>query len=370
MKFQVNCENAIANRGNLYRLKQFLERAKRGEKLNIGFIGGSITMGCAATTPQKAYAWLIYEWFQKKFPQSEFSYINAGIGATTSQFATARAESDLLSYKPDLIFVEFSVNDESNELFLETFEGLIRILYTFDQKTGILVLNSVRYQDGGNAEIQHGEIARYYDLPQISMQSSIYPEVVRGRFRSSDITVDDLHPNDVGHEMVAEIVNYFLEKVLQNLDVIKDEPVLMKKPLTDNHYEHACRYQNCNATPQITGAWMKDTSEQKSITEVFKNGWYASEKGASITFETEGTEIAIQYRMSVKQPAPIAEAVVDGKYKVELNANFEETWGDCLYIDTVLRHADYAKHTVTITLTDHCEDAVVPFYLASVISSY
>ena len=29
MKFQVNCENAIANRGNLYRLKQFLERAKR-----------------------------------------------------------------------------------------------------------------------------------------------------------------------------------------------------------------------------------------------------------------------------------------------------------------------------------------------------
>ena len=74
--------------------------------------------------------------------------------------------------------------------------------------------------------------------------------------------------------------------------------------------------------------------------------------------------------MLASRPAPIAEAVVDGKYKVELNANFEETWGDCLYIDTVLRHADYAKHTVTITLTDHCEDAVVPFYLASVISSY
>lgn len=72
MKFQVNCENAIANRGNLYRLKQFLERAKRGEKLNIGFIGGSITMGCAATTPQKAYAWLIYEWFQKNFRSQNF----------------------------------------------------------------------------------------------------------------------------------------------------------------------------------------------------------------------------------------------------------------------------------------------------------
>ena len=370
MKYQVNLENAIANQGNLYRLKQLMERAQKGDKLKIGFIGGSITMGCMATQPEKAYTWLIYEWWKKTFPNSEFSYINAGIGATTSQFAAARVDSDLLTYKPDLIFVEFSVNDESNEFFLETFESLIRKLYTFDEKPVIIVLNNVRYQDGGNAQVQHGKIARYYELPQISMQSSIYPEIVSGRFTSYDITVDDLHPNDVGHEMVAEIVIYFLEKVLQNIDTIDDKPFRMKKPLTDSHYEHACRYQNHNAMPQITGDWTKDVSKQETITDVFKNGWYAREKGASITFETEGTELAIQYRKSIKQPAPIAEAVVDGKYKTRLDANFEQTWGDCLHIDTILRHASHTKYTVTITLTEHCEDAIVPFYLASVISSY
>lgn len=370
MKYQVNFENAIANRGNLYRLRQMMERAMKGEKLSIGFIGGSITMGCMATQPEKAYSWLIFEWWKKTFSDSEFSYINAGIGATTSQFAVARADSDLLSYKPDLIFVEFSVNDESNDFFLETFESLIRKLYTFDKKPVIIIINSVRYQDGGNAQVQHGKIARYYELPQISMQSSIYPEMVAGKFEAADITVDDLHPNDVGHEMVAEIVIHFLSKVLENIYQIEDKPFVMKKPITDNHYEHAYRYQNYNSVPQIIGDWKKDTSKQENITEVFKNGWYATENGASITFETQGSELAIQYRKSVKHPAPVAEAVIDGKYKVRLDANFEQTWGDCLYIDTVLRHADDTKHTVTITLTEHCEDAVVPFYLASVISSY
>lgn len=163
---------------------------------------------------------------------------------------------------------------------------------------------------------------------------------------------------------------HFLSKVLENIYQIEDKPFVMKKPITDNHYEHAYRYQNYNSVPQIIGDWKKDTSKQENITEVFKNGWYATENGASITFETQGSELAIQYRKSVKHPAPVAEAVIDGKYKVRLDANFEQTWGDCLYIDTVLRHADDTKHTVTITLTEHCEDAVVPFYLASVISSY
>ena len=45
----IDKEAGILNRGNLGRLKNFLSRAAQGERLTVGFIGGSITQGFAAT---------------------------------------------------------------------------------------------------------------------------------------------------------------------------------------------------------------------------------------------------------------------------------------------------------------------------------
>ncbi len=38
-------ERGISNTGNWYRMKRLFERAKAGEELTIGFLGGSITQG-------------------------------------------------------------------------------------------------------------------------------------------------------------------------------------------------------------------------------------------------------------------------------------------------------------------------------------
>lgn len=129
MKYQINYENAMSNHGNWDRICRVIERASEGESLVIGFLGGSITMGSLSSTPQTCYAYHVYEWWCRTFPNAKFSYINAGIGATDSQFGCARAESDLLRYEPDFVVVDFSVNDESTEHFLETYEGVIRKLY-------------------------------------------------------------------------------------------------------------------------------------------------------------------------------------------------------------------------------------------------
>lgn len=113
MEYQIKYENGIANHGNLYRLKKVMDRAKAGEALNIAFLGGSITQGSLSSKPELCYAYHVYEWWKKTFPQADFTYINAGIGGTTSQFGVARAEDDLLSKEPDFVIIEFSVNDES-----------------------------------------------------------------------------------------------------------------------------------------------------------------------------------------------------------------------------------------------------------------
>ncbi len=150
----------------------------------------------------------------------------------------------------------------------------------------------------------------------------------------------------------------------------EEQPAGMPKPLTANAYEHARRCQNHNSMPVCKG-FTADNVFKKYVNDMFRCGYTASEKGASIAFEVEGTEIAVQYRKSVKLPAPVAVAVVDGdeEHAVTLDANFDETWGDCLYISTLAHHISAGRHTVEVRVTETHENDAVPFYLVSVIVS-
>lgn len=46
---QSDYESAVTNRGNLARIKELFGRARRGERLTLGFLGGSITQGFCAS---------------------------------------------------------------------------------------------------------------------------------------------------------------------------------------------------------------------------------------------------------------------------------------------------------------------------------
>lgn len=366
----------IVNVGNQERIMEVMARAERGEKLCIGFIGGSITQGSLSSTPQSCYAYLVYQWWCETFPQAEFIYVNAGIGGTTSQFGAARVEDDLLNRKPDFVIVEFSVNDEDDAHFMETYEGLVRRIYGAEQRPAVLLVHNVRYDDGKSAESVHECIARHYDIPAVSMRSTIYAEVAAGRIQKRDITPDDLHPNDEGHRLVALMITYLLEQIQEkskegNVKTMKkDAGAEMPAPLTDNAYENSVRYRNDNCMPLLQG-FEADKSVKNGITDCFKRGWTAAKYGDSITFCVEGGCIALQYRKSVKQPAPIAEVIVDGDTEtaLRLDANFDEDWGDKLELITVLEHGEMRKHEVRIRITEAHEDAAVPFYLVSVIAS-
>ena len=92
------------------------------------------------------------------------------------------------------------------------------------QNRQFFLVHNVFYNNGANAQLMHGRIARYYNLPAVSMQSTIYPEVVAGRIENREITPDDLHPNDAGHALVASVITYFLDKVKTEDATEQSEP--------------------------------------------------------------------------------------------------------------------------------------------------
>ena len=370
MRYQIDYEKGIVNRGNLFRMKELMKKAANGEKLVLGFLGGSITQGCLSSTPETCYAYHVFEWWKKQFPEAEFEYVNAGIGGTTSQFGVARAQSDLLSYKPDFVIVEFSVNDDSTEHFMETYEGLVRKIYDSETKPAMLLVHNVCYDTGANAQLMHARVGRYYDLPSVSMQSTIYEEVKAGRLPNREITQDDLHPNDAGHSLVASVITYFLSKVFDVMDEAELPAPELRAPFTYNDYEDSVRYDNRNSRPELNG-FAADTSRQEGITDCFKNGWSASKVGDSIRFELRGGSIAVQYRKTINKPAPVAEVVIDGdtEHAYRLDANFDETWGDKLELETVAEHLENKLHTVDIRIVEATEKDQNGFDLISVIVS-
>ncbi len=365
VKCMIEFEKGMVNRGHWGKIQAVMARAEAGEEITLGFLGGSITQGSLASTPEKCYAFRVYRWWEQTFPKARFRFINAGIGGTSSQFGVARVEEDLLCCEPDFVLTEFSVNDENTPHFQQTYEGLVRRILS--RNKALLLMNNVCYDTGISAEEVHLEVARHYGVPSVSMKSTIYAALCRGEMKNRDITPDDLHPNDAGHELVARVICHALEKIRL---APREEPDSAKlpEPITPNLYETSVRYRNHNSQPVCRG-FVADETPQEHITQCFRRGFTAWNTGDSITFRVRGRCIGVQYRKSVVKPTPIAQITVDDGPAMTLDGNFQETWGDCLWLDTVAEGLTPGEHTVCVTVTQTHENDAVPFYLVSVIGA-
>lgn len=364
--------DSVVSLGNTARIAGVMKRALNNEQINIGFLGGSITMGSGASSPKKCYAWQVYRWWVEKFSNKNVYYINAGIGATTSEFGVARAESDLLRYRPDFVIAEFSVNDENNEHYMETYEGMIRKVLLSPTFPAAMIVNNLYYDNGKNAQKIHNEVGEAYGLPMISVRDYVYPHIKNGMLNANDLTSDMLHPNDKGHKLVADIIIEALERIYDIVTSGKADrcSAIPRQTLTANRYFKSERWQNYNCKPYCNG-FVDDKAPQANIRDVFKNGWMAKKTGDSIKFEFECATMSIQFRKTIKKPSGIAMAVLDDNEKnaVRLDGNFDETWGDFICLKNIYCGNDNGKHTLEIKLIEADENWEMPFYLVSVITS-
>ena len=127
---------------------------------------------------------------------------------------------------------------------------------------------------------------------------------------------------------------------------------------------NSVRYYNLNCKPDLAG-FETDTSEQTSITDVFKNGWKAKEEGSSIVFQVKGTHFTLCYRKTNTMTAPQGIAIIDGDedQAIPLDGNFTNGWGNWLYLHD-LPVQEEGTHTIEIRLTTTGSS---DFYLASLI---
>ena len=360
---------SIMNIGSMGYLPQVFKKIENEKKLNIVYLCGSITMGCNATRTELRYVDRSAKWWQTNFPDAEISYFNAGIGATTSQFGVARVQEHVLDKQPDLVFVEFSVNDSSSPLFMETYESLVRRLLKAESVKAVVLINNLFYNTGTNAQGIHNAIGLHYDLPIVSVRNYIFPEIQLGNVCLADHTADMLHPTDLGHKMIADLICNLLDTEYSYYKKLgAEKKPSLPEPFTASRYEDAQRFQNYSCSPVMEG-FEPDTHAAEQWSDPFKGGWIAHKQGSCIKFNVSGSIIMLQYRKTINKPAPVAYAVIDGdrQNKVLLDANFDEDWGDLCCLDEIYSGAK-GEHTVEIVIdTEGKENS--DFMLISVITA-
>lgn len=324
-------EKSIAYTGEHYLIHKAFEKLEKENKLTIGVIGGSITAGAAASDFSKT-SWgpLLVNWFRNQYPNADISFHNAGIGATNSIFGVHRIDHDLLFHKPDLVVVEFSVNDMNTPGTKMSYESMIRKILKSDNKPAVLALGLMT-DTGENWQEYHIDVCKNYEIPYISYRDAIYPEIENGNITWETLYPDEVHPNDKGHRIIANLLISFL-------DTIRKKNNTLPAPVTANRYESAYVYQ---FSAGINNDWQ--------LTDI---GLCTSRKGKKLQFTIEASMISIMYeRTPEKDKAPTVYLTVDNK-KQKLQTYFENGWGKYMQSLPIIDNDRSEKHDLTFEYDD------------------
>lgn len=309
--------------GDYSRFERVWSALDAGRPVRIAVVGGSITEGAGASLPSRSWGEkMVAEW-RVACPSCRIDFVNAGIGATGSDVGAFRLRQDVISKEPDVVIVEFSVNDANNRAAAESYEGVMRQLLNDPRQIAVAALGMMN-ETGDNAQGWHGKVAAHYGVPYISYRDTVHPFIKCGKIKWSDVSPDAIHPNDTGHALAAALVNKVL---FRNHDEYKKGgrcqhtvPPL-PKPMFGTSYDRGSFVR------------MGDVRilENKGFFELQDRCWgvglACTNAHGRIAFEVEGSTVALLYRFG-KEPFEWGKISVrmDGRVVIDGLDCFRDQW--------------------------------------------
>ena len=312
--------------GNHGRIAAAIRKSLAGEPVTLGVIGGSITEGTASSAAENSYAGQFKTWWETLFPGGEVTLVNAGKGATGSLIGAHRVEEDLLAHQPDVVVVEYAVNDGNGERDQMAYESLLRRILKAENQPGVLLLFTMK-EDGTSVQRNQSKIGQHYDVPMVSYRNAVYPAVEDGRIPWTEISPDGIHPNDKGHAMIGVLLANYLVSVYEKLDSLSADGYVLPEPLVGDAYENGILYTNKNLEELQAGSFMRQVNSFYQ----FPYGWKAVRSSMGAVF-----------RRPIYSGTPEELAAL-------LHRSGLPLYGAALREDTVdARQADYTRCTLAI----------------------
>ena len=250
---------AEAKRGSF---AEFDARARAGARLSVVFFGASLTWSANASDPvETSYRAVMRDRFEAHYPAAHFRFRDSAIGGTGSQLGAFRLDRDVLAHKPDLVFLDFTANDDINSADPETLASYESILRRM-ANAGILVVQ-VAFPFKWDIETSrlpkmkrltaHRALADTYGNGWGDAVTRICREVDAGRLTREALWVTDgVHPHDPGYrEFAAAAWDGYLAAVKAGL-----APRVPAQPVYAETYLTLRRF-NLAGLPNLPRSWSK-----------------------------------------------------------------------------------------------------------------
>ncbi len=368
-------------------LPHFFAKLQRGGIVKVAYLGGSITAQAGWRVQSLAY-------FQKLYPQAKLEEIFAAIGGTGSGMGVFRMDHDVIAQKPDLLFVEFAVNDSGTPPpeIIQNMEGIVRKTYKTLPDCDICFVYTItglqlkEIQNGKMSQTASAmeQVADGYQIPSIHLgievarldkegkllfnASSAKVEEVEGKGLDTSTNMrvgadgkipfsrDGVHPYlDTGHRLYTEAIARSIpaiQAIPANL-----EPHRLRQPMDPENMETASTVPLDKANmsgpwTQLTGPGSAPNSKVPGDMHFsrFMASLWKGEPGAELAFRFKGTRAAI-YDL-IGPDCGKLEITVDG---TSCQANRIDAYGTYYRISSVNVGSNLARdqvHEVRIKLLD------------------
>ena len=328
--------NAIAAaEQDSYGLYHFFDKLQNNQQVNVIAIGGSITMHGTGWSKMSA------DLIAKAYPNAPVKFVNAGVSGTGSNLGIFRLERDVIGHQPDLVFVEFAVNDggASDKACIRNLESIIVRLRQLPKPPAIVFVQAAAKSGDGHHK-RHNLVAKHHHVMSVDMQKAVADHMAKTGATWDQLFSDDVHPSTTGHQVYAQALWLRLQAYehlpamimtaqpkLPNLS--GDDLILDGKMITPDFEMDGWVYKQ----ESINGWWM----------QFFQGSLQSGEKAGTLHLPFYGRTMGLW--LLIKEGRGKVRLLVDGQYLKDASA-FRPDWYYGSYIHPEL--FDNGWHVLSI----------------------
>lgn len=190
--------------------------------INIVCYGHSVPAGYFKTPDVnmfEAYPHLLYTDIKKMYPYAVVNVIVAAVGGENSEAGQQRFAKDVLSHQPDVVTIDYGLNDRTIglERAWKAWESMIKMAKAKNIKVILLTPTpdiSHNPDDLNEPLNQHAQQIRRLAIKyNIGLADSLaaFEEKQKQGIKLADLLSQSNHPNNKGHRLVADKLRLFFD---------------------------------------------------------------------------------------------------------------------------------------------------------------
>lgn len=343
--YQHMLNTSILSEGSNGRLEKVLAKIRSGEPVNIMALGGSVTEGAGAVNFSYSYGEQFIYALQETYPDSQIHYYNSGLGGTPSTLGLMRYErdvTDVIGGNPDLVIIEFAVNDYQEPTKARAYESLVRTVLEKENAPAVILLFSV-FQSKWNLQSEYIPIGNHYGLPMVSIKDAIATAYASNHLTDKEFFADSYHPTNYGHEIMANCLEELCTRVAAK--GVTDIAPLPDTSIKGSDFAGIRLVTSADSagtviTPgSFTGKDYSLQTYSRTAKAAFPDNWMRTGTSGTESFKVELTckNIMLSYKFSNSSTFGKVSVYIDGHFVAVLNGYLNGGWNNTetvLLLDT------------------------------------